>query len=163
MPLTRKIPAVAALAALALPGAAVAKGKPDHAGHGQAKQERRAARHGSGPMVTYVLKGIWSAGSLQVAHGNAHARRAGLVGQTVALDLTAAAAKVKVADANADGVRDLADVQDGDRVLVQARLPRRAPGAAPFAVRKLVDQTHPASGAGDEAADDQEPVEAPAS
>jgi hypothetical protein len=96
--------------------------------------------------VTYVFKGTFTAadGTVAVKKGNAHARKAGLVGSSVAFDFTSA--KLTVADVNGDGKRDLADVQDGDKVLVQARLPRRQPGEGPFKARKLVDQTRAADG-----------------
>jgi len=99
--------------------------------------------------VSYVFKGTFSADGVKVLKGNKHVRRADLVGETVVFDFSAA--KVRVADVNGDGRRDLADVQDGDKVVVQARLARRDPGAAPFAARKLVDQTHKKS---DESHDD---------
>ena len=50
-----------------------------------------------------------------------------------------------------------ADLQDGDKVLVQARLPRRDPGAAPFAARKLVDQTRKHDESDDETEGDEKP------
>jgi hypothetical protein len=40
---------------------------------------------------------------------------------------------------------------------VQAKLPRKDPGEAPFAARKVVDQTHPAA-----ADEDEAPAPAPA-
>jgi hypothetical protein len=43
-----------------------------------------------------------------------------------------------VADTNADGKRDLADVKAGDPVLVQARITKDS--TQPFAARKLNDQ-----------------------
>jgi hypothetical protein len=107
-----------------------------HADH-KAKHE---AKHGA-KKVAYVFKGTWSADGVKVLKGNKAVRRAGFVGQTVVFDLSAA--RVVVADNNGDGKRDASDLQDGDKVVVQARLPRRDPGAAPFAARKLVDQTHP--------------------
>jgi hypothetical protein len=101
-------------------------------------------RHGQKPdrEVAYVFKGTFHAATstVSVANGNRHVRRAGLVGQDVAFDLSAA--RVRVADVNGDGVRDAADMQEGDTVVVKARLPRRTPGTAPFAARKVVDRTH---------------------
>lgn len=143
--------ALAATAALALPAAALAKPHHEHV----AKTHHHVAKthdKGAGHDVQYVFRGTWSGGSLQVTGGNAHVRHAGLVGQTVAFDLTAA--RFVVTDANGDGTRDASDVQDGDRVLVQARLPRRDLGSAPFAARKLVDQTERRAqqdGSGDDA------------
>jgi hypothetical protein len=111
------------------------------------KQAKRKAEHGD-KKVTYVFKGTYGADGVKVLKGNKHVRRAGLVGETVAFDLSAA--RIVVADNNGDGKRDASDLQDGDKVLVQARLPRRDPGAAPFAARKLVDQTHAKKQADDE-------------
>jgi hypothetical protein len=93
--------------------------------------------------VTYVFKGTYQgADSVAVDHGNAHVRKAGLVGQTVTFDL--AGAKIVVADNNADGKRDVSDVASGDRVVVKSKMPRSEPAAQPFPARQLVDQTHPA-------------------
>jgi hypothetical protein len=113
-------------------------GKPVSAG--EKKAEHKAAKKAH--KVTYVFKGTFNLAdsSVTVTKGNKHVRRAGFVGEKVVFDLTAA--RIVVADTNADGKRDAADVKDGDKVLVQARLPRREPGAAPFAARKLVDQSH---------------------
>jgi hypothetical protein len=101
-------------------------------------------RHAQKPdrEVAYVFKGTFHAATstVSVANGNRHVRRAGLVGQDVAFDLSAA--RVRVADVNGDGIRDAADLQEGDTVVVKARLPRRTPGTAPFAARKVVDQSH---------------------
>ena len=135
------------VALLVLP-AALSEGREGH-GHGKSadrhgpglkQAERKAAKKAH--TVTYVFKGTFNLAdsSVTVAKGNKHVRRAGLVGTQVVFDLTDT--RIKVADNNADGKRDAADLQDGDKVLVQARLPRREPGAAPFAARKLVDQSH---------------------
>ena len=119
------------------------------------KAERKAekqSKHGD-KKVTYVFKGTYSAAGVKVLKGNKQVRRAGFVGQTVVFDLSAA--RIKVADHNGDGKRDASDLQDGDKVVVQARLPRRDPGAGPFAARKLVDQTHAKhQGADEQKADD---------
>ena len=108
------------------------------------KAQRKAAKRAH--KVTYVFKGTFNLAdsSVTVVKGNKHVRRAGLVGEQVVFDLTDA--RIVVADNNGDGERDAADLQDGDKVLVQARLPRREPGAAPFAARKLVDQSHETEG-----------------
>jgi hypothetical protein len=147
MKLARTATALLGAAALAMPAAAVAKGHPADAGHGHGHGQSHAqshARHQGNAhahahhRVTYVFRGTWSGGAVEVTGGNRHVRRAGLVGQTVELDLSHA--RVVVRDLNGDGARDLADVQDGDRVLVQARLPKGDPGDAPYAARKLVDR-----------------------
>jgi hypothetical protein len=149
MNVNRTIAGLLGLAALALPAAAVAKGKPEDAGKGKAKHETRVHK------VQYVFRGTWSADGVVVTSGNKHVKRADLVGQTVAFDLTNA--KLRVADVNGDGKQDASDLQDGDRVLVQARLPKKDPGTGPFAARKVVDQTHPRS------EDDSSETEAPES
>ena len=109
-------------------------------GHQLDKQAGHQDKHGA-KNVQYVFKGTLHVAdsSVTVLKGNKHVRRAGLVGETVVFDLSAA--RLRVADNNGDGKRDAADLQDGDKVVVQARLPRRDPGAGPFAARKLVDQT----------------------
>ena len=95
-------------------------------------------------LATYVFKGVWHAdGTVSVDRGNAKVRKGGFVGQTVAFDVSAA--KLRVADADGDGAVTAADLAEGDKVVVQAKLPRKDPGEAPFAARKVVDQTHPAS------------------
>lgn len=135
---TRRRTALAALgvAALAVPTAAIAKPDGEH-GH--------SGEHGGGPTkgVSYVFKGTYvSDGNVDVAKGNAHVRKAELVGTTVQFDLSAA--KLNVADTNSDSIVDATDIVSGDNVVVKAKLPKGDPGAAPYAARQLVDQTHPA-------------------
>ena len=144
-----RLPVVLGALAIIVP-TAIADAKP-------APKPEKPAKTKAVKSVTYVFKGTFTAadGTVAVAKGNSHARKAGLVGVPVAFDFSAA--KVTVDDTNGDGKRDLADVQDGDKVLVQARLPRKAPGDGPFKARKLVDQTH----AEDETED--APAPAPAS
>jgi hypothetical protein len=184
-------------AALAVPGTALAKG--DHAKGGKDKASEKSHKHGSKHQkkaktekgskakkpVTFIFKGVYKGeGVVTVAKGNAHARKGGYTGKDVTFDLSAA--KLVVADT--DGVPGItaADVQVGDEVLVQARLPRGtkapvveeapaptadAPAAtetteapvaeeAPAAIkaRKLVDKTHPPV---KDADDEGEPAEAP--
>ena len=136
--------ALAAVAALAAPTAATAKS--DHApkdkGKGQAKAKNA------------VMKG--SVVSVDAAAGSVvlHVDKANKWGRSFkGTDVTFTVASVKklgVADTNGDGKRDLADVADGDKVVVKARLARKAPGAGPFAARQLVDQTHPTAADSDE-------------
>ena len=150
------------VALLVLP-AALSEGRERH-GHGKSADrhgpglkhaERKAAKKAHN--VTYVFKGTFNLAdsSVTVVKGNKHVRRAGFVGTQVVFDLTDA--RIKVADNNADGKRDAADLQDGDKVVVQARLPRREPGAAPFAARKLVDQTRKHDESDDKPAGDEKP------
>src|SRR3954452_13593340 len=122
---------IAALAAIAIPATAAANN-----GHGQGHGQ------GHGPKaVSYICKGSYAGGgSVDVNHGNGHVKRAGLVDTTVQFDLSSA--KLTVADTNGDGTVDANDVATGDKVLVQARLPKGDPGAQPFAAKHLVDQTN---------------------
>jgi hypothetical protein len=116
-------------------GATGATGTTGPQGHGKGKQHVHT--------VMYVFKGTWTAadGTVKVTSGNHHVRKAGFVGQSVQFDLTSA--KFVVADTNSDSSQNAADLKDGDKVLVQARLPRKDPGDAPYKARKLVDQTNP--------------------
>jgi hypothetical protein len=114
-------------------------------GHGGATGPSGATGpHGKGHVhtVAYIFKGTWTAadGTVKVTGGNHHVRKAGFVGQSVQFDLTNA--RFVVADTNGDSSHNLADLKDGDKVLVQARLPRKDPGDPPFTARKLIDQTH---------------------
>lgn len=125
--------ALIAIGLLAVPAAAAAKGK---------KPEKVAGP----PTVTHTLKG--DVASVDVAAGtvvvevtkaNKHARA--LVGRELTVSL--AGAKLSVADVDGNGAAELADVQSGDAVAVQVRLPKRATLAGPVVARKLVDLTHP--------------------
>lgn len=141
---TRMLVAIG-VTALAVPAYAAAKPGNGHAnGHGKPHD------------VMYILKGTYGDGGVvSVSHGNGHVKHAGLVGtDDVTVDLSAA--KVTVADTNADGTADASDVLVGDKVLVQARLPKGDPGVQPFAARHLVDQTNSADDdeGDDEGADD---------
>jgi hypothetical protein len=132
--------AIVALAALAIPTAAVAK--PDHGKH-QGKHAEKS--HGKKTKkVMFVFKGTYSGGVVDVAAGNAHVRKGGFVGQSVTFDFTDA--KVRAADPNGDQQVDVTDVKDGDKVLVQARVAKRtqyADVAGAIPARKLVDKTNP--------------------
>lgn len=123
------------VAALVIPAGAIAKGGENHG---------KAKGHGKTHAVAYVFKGIYAGeGSVEVKSGNSRVRKGGFVNTTVSFDLTNA--RIVVADTNADGQRTLDDVATGDRVLVKAMLPRKDAGSQPFAAKRLVDQTHPAS------------------
>ena len=117
--------ATAALAVLALPAVAGAKPKPEH-----------ASAKGHGHKVSLLLRGTYSGGELEVKGGNRATKRAGLVGQSVTLDLASATLRVK--DRNGDGARDAQDLQDGDRVVVQVRVARGDVAGGTLTVRKLV-------------------------
>lgn len=122
-----------ALAAMALAVPAVAVAKP---GHGKGHHPKK---------VMFVFKGTFTGpDTVAVVSGNSHVRKGGFVGQTVTFDL--ADARVRAADANADGKVDVSDVADGDVVLVQARVARRTKFedvSSAIAARKLIDKTHP--------------------
>jgi hypothetical protein len=145
----RVIAVLLGAAALAVPAAALAD-----AGHDKG-QEKKAAKEvvkGKGKKAKktmYVFKGSFAApGTVDVRSGNAHARKGGFVGQAVTFDF--ADAKIVAADTNADQKIDLADVKDGDLVLVQARMAKGtdyAPAAEgetaePLVARKLIDKTN---------------------
>ena len=172
-------------AAMAVPGTALAKS--DHAKKDKAseKTHKHGSKHESKPKKgkTYIFKGVYKGdGVVTVAKGNSRVRKGGYVGQDVKFDLSEA--KLVVADT--DGVPGItaADVQAGDVVLVQARLPRGTKAPAPVAAeqptatestdepaaeetpasdaikaRKLVDKTHPPVKDADE---EEKPAEAPA-
>jgi hypothetical protein len=145
----RVIAGLLGAAALAMPAAALAD-----AGHGRG-HEKKAAKEvvkGKGKKAKkamYVFKGSFAApGTLQVLSGNSHARKGGFVGQAVTFDF--ADARIVAADTNADQKIDLADVKDGDLVLIQARMVKGtdyAPSAddetaEPLMARKLIDKTN---------------------
>src|SRR5215213_11446904 len=105
---TRRAVALLGGAALLLPSAAFAKDKPVKPAHGKSKP------------ANYVFKGVWHAdGTVTVSGGNARVRKGGFVGQVVGFDLTAA--KLNVADTNADAAATAADLVEGDKVVVKAR------------------------------------------
>jgi hypothetical protein len=137
------------VAALAIPAGAVA----DHGeSHGKAKghaKNGKAKGHANGKgkgqakphAVGYLFKGFYAGdGMVDVKRGNAHVRKGGFVGETVEFDLTDA--RLVVADTNANGKRDIEDVEEGDWVLVKARLPRTDPGSEPFEAKWLIDKTN---------------------
>jgi hypothetical protein len=143
--------ATAALAVLALPVAADAKPK------AAAKHEHGSAKgthggKGRGHKVNLLLRGTYAGGELQVKGGNRATRRAGLVGQSVGLDL--ASAKLRVQDRNGDGARDAEDLQDGDRVVVQVRVARGDVASGTLTVRKLVAHGESADDSADDTAED---------
>jgi hypothetical protein len=143
------------IGALAIPAAAVADPGHGH-GHGHGHDATHGHGHGHNPSVMYVFKGTYGpdAGVVTVNHGNGHVKKAGLVGGPVSFDLSAA--KLVVADTNADGTVTVDDVVSGDAVVVKARLPKQDPGAQPFAAKQLVDQTNGADDSGDDDSGDED-------
>lgn len=130
---------------------AAAKGKgPAQAtkgGKGTGKAPARSAKSNKGKghkqLVIFPLKGAAVAGdpcadestlAMSVNHSKSHAR--GLVGEEVVLDLSNA--RLKVADVNGDGARNLGDVAVGDSVKVHARVPRGLAADAPVPARHVV-------------------------
>src|SRR5215210_5276254 len=150
----RLMAVVLGAAVLAVPGTALAKG--DHGkGHGKAKQEKaehhkghehrtkdKVAKKAKKPK-NFVFRGVYKGdGVVTVVSGNGWVRKGGYVGKDVTFDLSAA--KLIVADTGGVPGVTAADVQAGDVVLVQARLPRVAEEApAAIKARKLIDFTHP--------------------
>lgn len=147
----RLVAAMLGAAALAVPAAAVADPGQDKA------REKHSAKEvvkdkGTGKKskkTMYVFKGTFAApGTVDVRSGNAHVRKGGFVGQAVTFDF--ADARIVAGDTNADQKVDLADVNDGDLVLVQARMLKGtefAPAAEgeiaePLVARKLIDKTN---------------------
>jgi carbohydrate-selective porin OprB len=145
---TRNIAAVLGAAALVLPAAAVAD-----PGHGNDKKPAKEVVKGKAKpkkakTVMFVFKGTFTApGTVTIVSGNAHVRKGGYVGQSVSFDL--ATARIVGVDTNADQKVDVADVADGDNVLVQARVAKRTKYVAPaegetaeaIVARKLIDKT----------------------
>lgn len=140
MRLRRNLIAVLGVLALAVPAAAIAKNG-NHANHGRHNGQTKTHN------VAYVFKGTYAGESMvAVERGNSRVRKGGLIGQTVEFDLSGA--RIVVADTNGDSARNLDDVQEGDWVLVKARLPRTDPGEQPFEAKRLIDKTHPNHGNG---------------
>ena len=116
-------------AVLAVPGTALAKG--DHSkgkGHEKTHKVEKQSKKGKKDKAakkakSYVFKGVYKGeGVVTVASGNSRVRKGGYVGKDVTFDLASA----KIVAADTDGVAGIsaADVKAGDKVLVQARLPR---------------------------------------
>jgi len=128
------------VAVLAFPAGAVAKHGENHGkakGHANGKGKGHAKRHAVG----YLFKGFYAGeGMVEVKRGNAHVRKVGFIGEMVEFDLSAA--RLVVRDTNEDGKRGIEDIEEGDWVLVKARLPRTDPGSEPFEARWLIDKTN---------------------
>ena len=146
----RMIAAGLSAAVLAVPAAAFAnphqghRPAPAHAGADRASGKAKVAH-----TVAYVFRGTFTApGTVMVTSGNAAVRKGGYIGKAVSFDVSGA--RIVAADTNGDQAVDLLDVKDGDRVLVQARLPKRTTYSAPAAgdsaaatvATRLVDQTN---------------------
>ena len=165
----KRITATLSVAALvACPAAATAKNSDGgHAkGPGSHATEGKKGKQPKKPkVVTYEVKGLVAAvgdGSVQVTVSGGNSKAKKLKGQTLTFDLTKA--KVKVADVNKDGKRDLADVAVGDRVNVQAKVAGPVDPAQPVVARHFVDKgpVPPPSEDDDEAPKAPETTETPA-
>jgi hypothetical protein len=136
---TRPLVVLGAVAALGLPAAATAHRQAGQ--HGRGAEHGQAGKHGNKPdkPIRYRalnVKGTVTAvgdGTIDVLVKGANHHGRVLRGQTVTVDVSTA--RIVVRDVNGDGVRDLADVAVGDRVLVQSRI---AKGAAPDPAQPLV-------------------------
>lgn len=145
---------------LAVPGTALAKG--DHGkgkGHEKThKVEKRDKKHGkkdksAKKAKSYVFKGVYKGdGVVTVVSGNSRVRKGGYIGKDVTFDLSSA----KIVADDSDGVAGVtaADVKAGDKVLVQARLPR--------GTKAPVTETPTAESSTDEPVVDKPVVEEPA-
>jgi hypothetical protein len=118
-----------------------------HGRHHGKHKHFRFHMHGKG---NFVFSGTWSSAdsSVSVTGGNTKVRKAGFVGQSVKFDTTKT--RVLVFDTNGDNqANTLADVKDGDTVLVLARLPKDGSATQPFKAAKLLDVTNlPSFGGG---------------
>lgn len=142
----KKLVAAAAVLAVAATPAAFAKGKPEDAGS-KGKGHTKPAKAAKPKNV--VFKGVVvsydaTSGAVTVTINKATKHGRSLVGTDAAFTAT----KVNVADTNADGVTNTADLVAGDKVVIQVKMAPDA--AAPYAARKIVDQTNPPAEDADE-------------
>ena len=143
---TRPLVVLGAVAALALPAAATAHGKAGK--HGRGAEHGQPGKHGNKPdkPIRYRalnVKGTVTAvgdGTIDVLVKGANHHGRALRGQTVTVDVSTA--RIAVRDVNGDGVRDLADVAVGDRVLVQSRIAKGTTPdpAQPLVAKRVVDK-----------------------
>jgi hypothetical protein len=145
----RVIAALLGAAALAIPSAAVADPAHENLQQKRTAKELVKGKSKKAKKRMHVFRGSFAApGTVEVRAGNAHVRKGGFVGQSVTFDF--ADARVVAADTNADQKIDLVDVEDGDLVLVQARLAKgteyvpvaEGSNAEPLVARKLIDKTN---------------------
>jgi hypothetical protein len=137
---------LSAAALVAFPAGAMGKngqdGGPGKGGRADSAETAKPKKPKKPKVSTYEFKGLVTAVgegtvAVEVKAGNSRAKQ--FKGQTLTFDVTKA--KLKVADVNRDGKRDLADVAVGDRVNVQAKLPRGAVDATQaLPARHVVDK-----------------------
>lgn len=158
----RTFAALCVAALVACPAAATAKTGNGGSGKGAeagAKHEGKKPKKPKKPKVhTYEFKGLVAAVAdgnvqVQVLHGNSRGKK--FKGQTLTFDLSKA--KIKVADVNNDGKRDLADVAVGDRVMVQAKVAGPVDPAKPVVARHFLDKGPVPPKADDESKPEDEP------
>jgi hypothetical protein len=157
---SKTIAAVAAVATLAVPAAALAKGGDDHGSKGRGAEHSSKAKKPK--TANYIFTGLVTAVadgkvSVAVAAGNSRGRR--YKGQTLTFDL--ANSRLRVHDVNHDGSRDLADVAVGDRVLVQAKLSKGVLDVSQALPSRSVLDKGPVKPADDPADDDGDDAAAP--
>jgi hypothetical protein len=144
MDFKRTLAALGVAALVAFPAGATAKNS-GSGGKGvrgpDRVQDDGAGKKGKKPkkpkVKTYEFRGVVAAvneGTVEVTVTGGNKRARELERQTLTFDVTKA--KVKVADVNGDGKRDLADVAVGDRVKVQAKV------AGPVDASKVVPAWH---------------------
>jgi hypothetical protein len=128
MNLKRSLAVLGAAALVAFPAGAMAKNGPGGGSGGKSAEAKGEHKKPKKPKTsTYQFRGLVTAvgdGTLQVDVKSGNSRGKKFKGQTLTFDVTKA--KIQVADVNRDGKRDVADVAVGDRVQVQAKLPRGA-------------------------------------
>ena len=138
MMISKHVPAIAAIAVVAIP--TVAAAKPDHAATGDGRAQAHAKGHAkpkNGVFKGTVVSTDTTAGTVTVHVTKVNHWSRTFKGTDVVFSV-ATVEKINVADVNNDGKRDLNDVQANDPVLVQARITSDA--VQPFAARKLNDQ-----------------------
>ena len=141
----RTVAVLSTAALVASPAGAMAKNSDDGGkgkGSGAAQSDGKKGGKPKKPkVVTYEFKGLVAAvvdGTVQVTVQSGNSKAKKLKGQTLTFDVSKA--KVKVADVNGDGKRDLADVAVGDRVNVQAKVAGPLDAAKPVVARHFVDK-----------------------
>ena len=131
--MTRFRTTLTAFAAAALLVPVGASADSDRSKSGKAKKEHVAkAKNAEFKGEVVSVDAATGTVTVKVLKASKHGRA--FKGQDVAFT-TAGVKKIKVADTNADGKRDLLDVKPGDRAHVGARIAKDA--AAPFAARKF--------------------------
>jgi hypothetical protein len=147
-----KITSAAAVLALAVTPAALAKGKPEDPGsQGKGKSEQA---HGKGKVKpkNVVLKGTVVSSDAAAGTVTVHVAKATKWGRSlVGTDAAFTVVKINAADNDGDGSVTVADLLAGDKVVVQARIAKD--DVAPYKARKVVDQTHPKPSDDDEGED----------